>query len=106
MVKHVDDARAETKKATEDREKAVKEAEEARTAAKEGEVNVGMLKSQLDILRGNLGEVRTTHIIALFLFADACVYCSTGSYSKLRNYRISMQTKSRKPKSQCNPTPV
>ena len=73
MVKHVDDARAESKKAQEEREKAVKEAEEAKSAIKEGEVNVGMLKSQLDILRSNLGDVRSTRdLFAKFLY-DVCV---------------------------------
>jgi len=43
MCKRVDEARSAQKKSEEERVLATKEAEEARTAVKDGAINVGML---------------------------------------------------------------
>lgn len=56
MCARVDEAKAAQKNAENARDSAKKEKEQALVAAKNGEVNVGMLKSQLAIMRDNLGE--------------------------------------------------
>lgn len=61
MCRRVDDARSAQKEAETARETAIKDAEEARSAAKDGAINVGMLKSQLEILRENLGNELTNN---------------------------------------------
>ena len=56
MCKRADDARSKQKAAEDERDAAKKSEEQAIISAKNGEVNVGMLKSQLEIMRSNLGE--------------------------------------------------
>ena len=66
MCKRTDDALAAKKTAEEERDIAKKAKEIAIIQAKNGEVNVGMLKSQLDIMRDNLGQelISNYHITA------------------------------------------
>jgi len=55
----VESAKKKQNDAEDARNQALSEASEARSAAKDGAINVGMLKSQMEILRENLGNELT-----------------------------------------------